>query len=160
MRQGRDNGFLFNDDNKIIAINLGADYCAEHEWGIKGLHYKFGFGEPSKMGLQRRQVTKNPVVMWLDKVPFKHYAKKTPTNFSGFIFSDYHRHDNDAVSMLTRQAHPGDKELITLWDENSFAALSSSAEGIANLKEIHAAFDKPDIAIWRGGSGSSRMQVW
>lgn len=35
MREGHNNGILWLDET-FVGVNLGADYCAEHEWGIGG----------------------------------------------------------------------------------------------------------------------------
>lgn len=38
MRKASSNyDFIVNDKEEIVAISLGADFCSEHEWGIKGL---------------------------------------------------------------------------------------------------------------------------
>lgn len=40
MRQGFRNEILFLE-GKLVGVSLGADYCAEHEWGIdKGVIIK------------------------------------------------------------------------------------------------------------------------
>jgi hypothetical protein len=159
VRQGRDNGFLLTDEQKVLAINLGADYCAEHEWGIKGINQAFGFGlNDSKLGLERRQVTGTPLVLWLDKIPFKRYNSKTRKNetlkFSGFMFHSYYKEqDEDVKDMLTRQAYPGENNIVSMWDEQGFAVLCGNEGDIASLKEIYDSFSKKDIAIWRGGGG-------
>ena len=43
----------FND--RVCAVSLGADFCAEHEWGIKRTQQDFGIG--AGMGIERRRVT-------------------------------------------------------------------------------------------------------
>jgi hypothetical protein len=32
MRRGNEGQFLQNEDGSLLGINLGADFCAEHEW--------------------------------------------------------------------------------------------------------------------------------
>lgn len=52
MRRGRDQGLFFpmvaDDTNadQPIGFNLGSDYVAEHEWGIKDLCRIFGIVGP------------------------------------------------------------------------------------------------------------------
>lgn len=40
--------FIFDDNKALIGVCLGYDYCAEHEWGIKGIKQALGIwsGEP------------------------------------------------------------------------------------------------------------------
>ena len=63
MRQAfNDYAIIVDDknDNQFLGIALGYDYCAEHEWGIKGIKRDFGIPEPSKkkMGVKSRTITK------------------------------------------------------------------------------------------------------
>lgn len=55
--------------------------------------------------------------------------------------------------MLTRQAYPGENNIVSMWDEQGFAVLCGNEGDIASLKEIYDSFSKKDIAIWRGGGG-------
>ena len=41
---GKDFGYKGEKTNIIVGVDLGADYCAEHEWGIKGISRKCGIG--------------------------------------------------------------------------------------------------------------------
>ena len=45
MRQGFDGTLLRNHKGELKGINLGADYCAEHEWGIARLVELLDIGE-------------------------------------------------------------------------------------------------------------------
>jgi hypothetical protein len=60
MRKAFRGGFIAHN-GKEIGIYLGADFCAEHEWGIKKLKSTFGIGETKKPGVPRRMITKVPV---------------------------------------------------------------------------------------------------
>lgn len=44
------------DDGRLISVNLGADFTAEHEWGIKDLARDFQLNEKAAPGVPRRQV--------------------------------------------------------------------------------------------------------
>ena len=46
-------------DDKLVGFNLGADFCAEHEWGIKGIVREFGV-DGNKVGIDGRMVTVVP----------------------------------------------------------------------------------------------------
>src|SRR5271156_937305 len=48
------------EENKglFLGVCLSADYCAEHEWGIKPLQTMFGIPQDDQVfGLKRRQIT-------------------------------------------------------------------------------------------------------
>lgn len=47
MRRGYNGSIWRNDEQQVIAVNLGSDYCAEHEWGIDGIERSFNIqGRP------------------------------------------------------------------------------------------------------------------
>lgn len=74
MRRGNDNGWLLDDEGKLIGISLGADFTAEHEWGIKDIQAGFGISSDLKIfGIARRLVSKKPV----DRIYFKETATKS-----------------------------------------------------------------------------------
>lgn len=61
MRRGHDNGWLKDDMGRLVAVNLGADFTAEHEWGIKGIQQSFGISaDLNVFGIQRRAITAIP----------------------------------------------------------------------------------------------------
>lgn len=74
---------LKRNDNKPIlqGFFLSADYCSEHEWGIKELKEAFGCNPEAEAGLSRRAVhkitTRNFSGSWRDdtpdEVPLLHY---------------------------------------------------------------------------------------
>ena len=58
MRQGFGGEFLYNEKGEFAGINLGFDYCAEHEWGISPLNARLGISDnPNIEGFERRRVT-------------------------------------------------------------------------------------------------------
>jgi len=58
MRRGYDSEFLTSDNGEIVGINFGADHCAEHEWGIKGIKQSFKLNdEETIFGINKRSVT-------------------------------------------------------------------------------------------------------
>lgn len=145
MRQGRDNEILLID-GKLIGINLGADYCAEHEWGIAGIQSDFGM-DKSKLGLEGRKVSScSPELIWLDKHKL---STRDKTHWAGLYFG--YVHSNGEMGSIG-SAYV-DTNLVTAWSEKDFAAISNDATKVSNLKEVFEAFQALDIAIWRGGGG-------
>ena len=51
-------GIIMNDVEECAGIHLRADYCAEHEWGIKGFKRSFGMDE-TKLGIEKRRIRNN-----------------------------------------------------------------------------------------------------
>jgi hypothetical protein len=145
MREGNDSDLLFIE-GQFIGVNLGADFCAEHEWGIKGLHTKLGI-DVNKIGLDKRKVSKRSSDLhWVDEHQLNPKNKKDKIRWSGIYFQriyDGYGPDINAVSY--------GRDLISLWDENGFCIISSDANKIAHLKELYDAFGSNDVAIWLGG---------
>lgn len=147
MRKGRENGFLIIDE-KLVGINLGADHVAEHEWGIKGIRAKLGI-DTSKTGLAQRKVSKtHSDLHWLENFQLNKKDKKDKSRWTGIYFERIY----DGDEAYIREGVYGE-DLLTLWDEDGFCAVSSNPEKVAQLKEVYDAFANNDIAIWLGGGG-------
>jgi hypothetical protein len=58
---GGDVEFLM-DGEILTGVYLPADYCAEHEWGIKGLHESFGIlNDVNVIGVDRYKANAVPI---------------------------------------------------------------------------------------------------
>lgn len=152
MRSAHDSGLL-KDGEKLIGINLGADFVSEHEWGIKGLRQSFGMKETG-YGLEKRIASKVPMARdWktmqsVNGVTLIENKKETilivgegqiPTDVK-----DVYRYFN-----LGRY----DDRLVTAWDEKSFGINAQKNEDREAVRSLHAAMLKNDIAMWVGGGG-------
>lgn len=130
---------------EVIAVNLGSDQCAEHEWGIKDLRKSFGCNDdPSAIGLERRKIGSAPAHlswqsdglnggmrgMWCPQRPWRN-DEPYPPNFSDFRVG----------------------KLQAAWDEKSFAAFSSEKEEVAALQVVYEALQHGDGVLWLGGGG-------
>ena len=121
MRRGRDNGFLYDTDGTTLTgVNLGADYCSEHEWGIKGIQASFGIelADDKKLGLEKRTITtlpaspdlifvksKKSAVLYFRRVGYVSEGKSAADEQANVI-----KYDTDkgrAVSV--RRSHAGDR---------------------------------------------------
>jgi hypothetical protein len=61
MRHGNDANWLKDEAGNLVGLNLGADFTAEHEWGIKKLYTAFGVSDdPAVFGIKRRAITAVP----------------------------------------------------------------------------------------------------
>ena len=52
MRNAR-NAKVMKIDGHFVGVDLGADYCAEHEWGIKGIRREFKLND-DLVGIDKR----------------------------------------------------------------------------------------------------------
>lgn len=154
MRRGNDNGFIMSEDETtLIGINLGADFCSEHEWGIKKTQRDFKIKSELKRrntGIKRTAIHNVP-----DTLRF--YLGGNGTAL--LIYSDNFRWRSDeqlemdyVVENYLRERRQGE-ELYTGWSDGDFAVYATTPEGVEALQEIWAAFQKKDIAIWLGGGG-------
>lgn len=176
MRRANDNGFLFEvegDDRRLVGVNLGADYCAEHEWGVKNIYRDFDIGpvrgrrvEPfsdplkeGKVGIEARTITRVAAGVRLLKLDAERVRGKTkaPAPDWALVYSPHSawrtpEQDEEALlSQLTRAcSFYGDQRLATAWDESSFA-VRVHADDKPLLERLYQAFMDKDVAIWVGG---------
>lgn len=151
-------------DGKLIGINLGADYCAEHEWGIRGLQGLLGmdgarpefsrekpkFTKPA--GLPRRMISKH------DCVRFYQHGKKAALIGRA---SWNHEYLDDAIAKdgmakAFKEALPDDlrgwrEGLKTAWGSDDFG-IYGEGEDAEHIAELWKAFEQNNIAIWVGGT--------
>ncbi len=148
MRTSYEGGLLFRKKkNELKAVNLGADYCAEHEWGVAGLKNRLGIDTTTAgYGLSTRTITKNEYVVW-------HDGKK----YSGIHTAIIGGGDIESHVTGRRPSTPPDdkRPLFCGWNESSFYVMAdnSDAKTIEFLKELHDAFKRNDICVWLGGGG-------
>ncbi len=152
MRKSYDCDFLGDDNGTVVGINLGADSCAEHEWGIKDLTRYFGIPETG-LGIEKRTITKLPSITKI--VDFKTQEKK---EFSYVKFIDNKKKTALFVSRYVCEDYFSDKEvtnykdeLACAWDEGSFGISAIKEDDRQALREIYEAMQKLDLAIWVGG---------
>lgn len=138
-------------------MNLGADYCAEHEWGIKGLHASFGipFGDDEKLGLEKRTITIVPSSpdFCLEAHPKKFVLYFQDASWMGVEATAKQQASIKANTTRGELYLYGDKTLATAWDDKSFGVHTTSKEGISALAQVYDAFQRKDAAIWLGGGG-------
>lgn len=143
MRRARDNGILKTEAGKVIGLNLGADYCAEHEWGIKGLRSAFQIPDKG-YGLVKRSITTTPKnVVFLDD------KKQTVLIVGAYLYEgkvDLKSH------YLDRGTYDKD-ELMTAWDEKSFGINAAKDEDRETVRAIYKAIQENNLSIWLGGGG-------
>lgn len=148
MRSARDNALLKDDNGTVIGINLGADYCAEHEWGIEKLQTLFGIPN-SGFGIERRKATETPGGGTLGR-----YVKLIDTNKHTVLVvsEDVNEHYFSLKHCYLDYRYKGE-ELLTAWDSKSFGISGVTKEDREAIRKIYWAIADKDIAIWTGGGG-------
>ena len=157
-----------DSDGKVIAVNLGSDFTAEHEWGISGIYSKLGITGPDtidekigsidkikqffglkkyRVGIETRTQTIDPVIVHnLDSDGVKK-SGLNPMWGIGIVETWRAQHPiewADFVDYMTER-----EELIGHWDEKAFLFMCPD-RGV--VEEIHEALKRKDITIWLGGS--------
>jgi len=165
-RAYQDVDFIGDEEKKyIIGISLGYDYCAEHEWGIKGIKSKLGMPSelnPKNFGLAFRTMTK------LDEKALKFFkVEKTVAekdySFACLILEDGWYNfgpermprdlENFQDMMIPSKWDKEGKTIITAWDEGGFGIVVRDEKNVKYLEEIYDAFNKKDICIGLFGGG-------
>jgi hypothetical protein len=181
MRRGREGSIWKDESGKLIAINLGSDFCAEHEWGIKGIQGSLGIqgysgvsfsrsrikeileilklSKSKKIGIEARTMTTilptKVLVDNLDSVGVNVVSgfgkEKTKHTMWGLALVSDWNASRFEFSRLADWYSPEKEQLIGHWGENDFGFICEDKELVSELKE---AFDRKDIAIWTGSSGA------
>lgn len=137
-------------NEEVIGLNLGADYCAEHEWGISSILLYFGINPG--VGLESRIMTKLPN----ERLTVIDDVKKKKTGKTVLTFNDYSAlSDPTKVPDIFKMRNVKGEfnRLQTAWDEKSFGICAHSPEDRENLRKLIEAFKVNDVAIWLGGGG-------
>jgi hypothetical protein len=155
MRRAFNSSIWRAEDGSLIALNLGADYCAEHEWGISGILQKFGIKQ-DKLGIAGRTITKggDSIITTSENVDSWSREKKTDRaakQVYGITFALPYSSGND-FSWLIKGAYwePEKTEMLAYWSDSRFLALLENENEVRLVQE---AFINNDIAFWIGGGG-------
>ena len=148
---------LMYEESKFVGINLGFDYCAEHEWGIKGIQEAFGL-QTDLIGFQRYQ---NTLVPGGEKPTFGKPQVLTITKFTdrkmpwvGLYFNAEHFYGSEIPikKLLPLPYKHIEDEICAAWDEHSFGIVVHK-ESAWVLDEIMNAINNKDILIRVGPMG-------
>lgn len=147
---------LHTEDNQLLGVVLGYDYCAEHEWGIKGIKRDFGIPEkPTKdlYGIHARTITRVPATYVLRD------DKKSKTSVLGPV-KEWGDEPIDKRPLRNEigEIYKG-QPFAAAWNENGFA-IRMRKEDRPLLIELQTAMSQLDLAIFNvartspfGGSG-------
>lgn len=167
MRTGHQGGWL-EDGGKLIGISLGADYCAEHEFGINALKWMLGIDgankqvrlsrepEPFSMppGLPRRMITKHDCVRLYEKkgaaVLLCEPAWQLDRLEEDIQKLGMAKALKDGLPMNLPKPKAG---LGCAWSDDDFGIYGAGKEQVKKIRDLYKAFQENNVAIWVGGGG-------
>ena len=151
-----ESSFITNNED-YVGVNLGFDFCAEHEFGIKRIEKKFGLQELTKEtdSLDRRTIKEIPDNLALFKINHDNkvyyiltfYLSKDmyETNKDGSLKADtvcfFDFGKKYGYEKLEKQ------DLVTSWDDSSFAIMVK-AKDKDKLKKLYNAFLEKNAVIF------------
>lgn len=148
MRRGRDNEFLKNEAGELMGICLGADFCAEHEWGIKETYSAFGINnelKPGNIGMKRHTIHEVPKTLH-----FLEQDNKALMIFGRHLsWRDPEELTYDRLVDLCHEFYDKDS-LYTGWSDGDFGIHAATEEEIDFMKTIYQAILVKDACIWVG----------
>lgn len=145
MRSSQKEPIFLEEKNNFFGINLPADYCAEHEWGIKSIKQLFGIPElkitEEPFGLVRRKSTKVPEIEFIDDGKHLHLILRKYSFQKGQIPFGLCVYCNCSMG--------------SAWDGDEFGIIvdKKNKDCCEKLTKIKEAIDNNDVCVFLGGGG-------
>jgi hypothetical protein len=167
MRRANGAEAVKSEDGTIYAINLGADFCAEHEWGVKRLRSIMGIPENEP----RTGLNYHSAKVGVGDNLMSFVSKKTHFLVLDGVLS-YYQNDKKRLGELKEYYVKGARELgfitwrgdkkpqvlATAWDEGSFGIVIGKDADV-ELKtfgvKLAEAIGSGDYSVWFGGNGGN-----
>lgn len=163
MRRSNNPVAVEDDNGNIIAINLGYDFCAEHECGVRQLRREMGIpADEPQDGLDYHSAKKPDKELLMSFTKNKHHF----IIFDGMIswyHNDPERLDNlkegygkggRDLGFPTWRGDTEPKVLSAAWDEGGFG-IAIGKDAPDKLKEfgkkLEVAIENGDFSVWFGG---------
>ena len=144
MRKAYD-GEIWEVNNEIIGLNLGADFVSEHEWGIDSIKYICGIGKNDVDGVDRYAITKKPNILFNTKDACSAFCLKRS------VFDD--RKETAFSYIDDYMIQLDEKQFNAAWNSSNFLIHSSDTKIKEFLGKLKEAFVKKDVVIFTGASG-------
>lgn len=145
MRRGFHGGIRRTETGHIESVNLGADYAAEHEWGIERTEYRFGLDKSAAPGVPRRTITRVPEGLIFDT---KRHIIECGVLANGTAATEHARRTLGRIH--------DDEEIAGAWDQGEFAVLfPNTQQGEDDLLDFVTAFHDLDVAFLFQNVGSN-----
>lgn len=156
MRNSHHSSWLMTPEGHVKALNLGYDWCAEHEWGIKEIEAAFGVKNPSSDVIADHAITAVPNLSI-------HYESRTTHSLLVFSpgLNGYPSGEKQRILRYLRKSlkpwgRPNETmPLGTAWDQHSFGIMAMASEDRIKLRTIAKALKEGDAAIYLGNKGAN-----
>ena len=164
MRLGH-KGQIIIEDSQLIGINLGADYVAEHEWGIKELRRDFGITEEyvkDKLGFEATKIQTISKKFGLfegknksNGAGYGRYYESDKNDATNFFYNEnkkfntYEKALKEMEYKLFNSRQP--EEIAGCWDGSSFAFLMVDKHK-KYYDDLIKAFENKNISISLGAN--------
>ena len=140
------------DENTPCGINLGYDFCAEHEWGVRGIREHFGVGKAAELGVDARKATKCPdFIRFIDSGKGK--AKTIICSTMYRMYSDrpdrIEEFEKNTIKELSHMLSRPNKDghcISSMWGERDFA-FSMIGKGSDFVERLYKAFKESDVCL-------------
>lgn len=149
LRRGSQSKWLHTEDGQLLGISFGADFCAEHEWGIKTIKQIFAIND-SYVGVMRREAFAVPSAKHFRhgtiKVPTSRRASAKKVDVHILRAQDYF-HNNQLEWYGGRSELIVDdyfRDPVCLWSDSGFAIATLNK---AALDQIITAIEQRDVCI-------------
>lgn len=155
MRQSLGGTIIYNKKDEPIGINLGADFCAEHEWGIQRMCNRLGvINNNTVVGVERRRITKGETVGGgLVTVKKKKYFYIYSANINYLMEEEKKtlRNIMDSLGMYLGEGTLEKYGFMSFWDEGGFQVLFNE-KYIGLGEKLLCAIKENDALIYVGKS--------
>lgn len=141
-------GVYVEDQDQFIGVNLGSDFAAEHEWGIKDLNRMFGVNKDDGLGMPRRRITKVPDD---GRLIFAGVKGITALVCRHYNLPSYEKLGLWEIEPRGELYPIGREEDTMAWDEGSFGLASRNSKHIEYLTELYDAIMRRDLLMFLGG---------
>lgn len=152
-RANLDTGWIEDEENgRVTGFNCGYDFCAEHEWGVKGIVEAFELNGLAR-GMEKGLITIIPDNFFFRvEEPSKRSVVETEP-YAFLMFRNFYR---DAEEMFETQCKNVRKEFksqytkkdfIVEWGERDFFVAVRGEENVKRLSQLHTSFNDKNIVI-------------
>jgi len=163
-RIGYENNFL-KHNNRFYGILIGADFCAEHEYGISRIKEGLGVNVNKNPGPNRRVNSKISgdfkIYFYKSKNGEKSALIGTEFNNTNEVFKEKHVYNNENPNVfIVEKANIKElkhyincyynddfKGIAGAWDDRSFGMMASGKEETNNLEAVFKALMNNDLIV-------------
>jgi hypothetical protein len=154
MRRANDSTYIshHSNPNQKVGIFTGADFCAEHEWGIPDIRNCLDM-DVTLIGVAKRTNQSGEKNIYLSiSSKNKDYAYLVIGREANSIFEDK---KPESASQLWKKIYPSNKEkdLYCEWDERSVKVVVKGKENVDLLIHLYEAFKYNRGFLALGGTG-------